>query len=197
MKKAIEKIYNQVAGRYDGKYVQPIHRAEDSIMSVFAHMAYQPGRTVLDIGCGTGEVISLGEVKPEDYTGIDISDGMLEKAGAKYPGHHFLHADATAPLVGEFDVIFAVYGQVNYFGLDRFVEILVENMKGGGKYFAVLYSGEDNIDCAYTKKYQKHYSPEDILKAFAGTGLKVNLVKLDFDGKIIREGTAKYFILSN
>jgi ubiquinone/menaquinone biosynthesis C-methylase UbiE len=58
------------------------------------------GRSVLDIGCGTGRhAVELAKAGAQ-VTGVDFSNGMLEKARAK-PGAEsvrFIHQDAAATL---------------------------------------------------------------------------------------------------
>ena len=50
------------------------------------------GRQVLELGCAEGDL--LAAVKPENGVGVDFSSKMLRKAGNRYPGLHFLQADA-------------------------------------------------------------------------------------------------------
>lgn len=50
-------------------------------------------KTVLDLGCGTGDFAPL--FNPKEYLGIDISGKYVEFAGRKYP-HKFICADVTA-----------------------------------------------------------------------------------------------------
>jgi glycosyltransferase involved in cell wall biosynthesis/2-polyprenyl-3-methyl-5-hydroxy-6-metoxy-1,4-benzoquinol methylase len=51
-----------------------------------------PGRSVIEIGCGTGDL--LGAVRPERGLGIDLSARMVEIAAGKYPGVEFRQGDA-------------------------------------------------------------------------------------------------------
>ncbi len=55
-------------------------------------MIIPEGSTVLELGCGTGDL--LNAVQPGVGYGIDFSEGMIEKAKNKYPGLSFYHADA-------------------------------------------------------------------------------------------------------
>lgn len=54
--------------------------------------AVPEGSTILEFGCGTGDL--LASLKPKTGLGIDISEKMLEKARAKYPEINFLKGDA-------------------------------------------------------------------------------------------------------
>jgi SAM-dependent methyltransferase len=63
-----------------------------------------PGASVLEIGCGTGDL--LQSLQPARGVGIDISPKAVEIARTKYPGLTFLAADAEEPPLSEhFDYI--------------------------------------------------------------------------------------------
>jgi SAM-dependent methyltransferase len=68
----------------------------------------RPGLTVLEIGCGTGDL--LNALKPSFGVGVDFSAKMLEVARGKYKDLHFIEGDAEdaqciASLPGPFEVI--------------------------------------------------------------------------------------------
>lgn len=59
---------------------------------------------VLEIGCGTGELI--GNIKGKDKSGIDFSQGMLDLARERYPDVNFIRMDAEhLELDDQFDLI--------------------------------------------------------------------------------------------
>ncbi len=63
-----------------------------------------PGSNVLEIGCGTGDL--LHALSPRRGVGIDISPRMIEAARSKYPSLSFLEGDAEdLPLSEPFDYI--------------------------------------------------------------------------------------------
>src|SRR5262249_19687422 len=67
-----------------------------------------PKARILDLGCGTGELLRyLGDVS---YMGVDISSDYISRARASFDGAEFEVGDATtfqAP-AGEFDLVLAV-----------------------------------------------------------------------------------------
>ncbi len=66
--------------------------------------AVPPGRRILEIGCGGGDL--LASLKPSFGVGLDLSRNMLQLAHRRHPELHFLQADAhNIPLTGTFDVI--------------------------------------------------------------------------------------------
>jgi ubiquinone/menaquinone biosynthesis C-methylase UbiE len=69
------------------------------------------GPRLLEVGCGSGyysEVFATLIPGGIDYTGIDYSDAMIERARARYPSMAFEVADATRlPYAdGAFDIVF-------------------------------------------------------------------------------------------
>ena len=63
-----------------------------------------PGQRVMEIGCGTGEL--LAGLKPAFGVGVDFSAQMLKRANHLYPDLHFVQADAHAlPIGATFDAI--------------------------------------------------------------------------------------------
>ncbi len=70
-----------------------------------------PHPRLLDVGCGSGyysEVFSTLLPGGVDYTGVDYSAAMIERARARYPSTSFEVADATRlPCAdGAFDIVF-------------------------------------------------------------------------------------------
>ncbi|HEX2696296.1 MAG TPA: bifunctional class I SAM-dependent methyltransferase/glycosyltransferase family 2 protein [Anaerolineales bacterium] len=64
-----------------------------------------PGQRVLEIGCGTGEL--LASLRPSRGVGVDFSSMTLERARAKYSNLEFIQADAhdLSSIQGPFDFI--------------------------------------------------------------------------------------------
>jgi len=66
--------------------------------------AVNPGQRVLEIGCGTGDL--LAALEPSVGVGIDFSVKSVEAATKAYPGLSFIHADGhTFELTETFDII--------------------------------------------------------------------------------------------
>ena len=49
---------------------------------------------ILDVGCGTGNLVNKFVKKGYKIKGVDKSKAMVDKASEKYPGCDFIHADA-------------------------------------------------------------------------------------------------------
>ena len=73
-------------------------------LTAFLRFVVPPGQRVLEVGCGTGDL--LAAVDPMVGVGLDISRAMLTIARRKYPHLHFVQSDAHGPaLAGRFDYI--------------------------------------------------------------------------------------------
>src|SRR5229473_574975 len=51
-----------------------------------------PGASVLEIGCGTGDL--LAALRPSEGVGVDLSSKLIERAKQKHPQLQFVVADA-------------------------------------------------------------------------------------------------------
>lgn len=56
----------------------------------------QPGATVVDLGCGTGELAAVGSRLAGRWIGVDIREDAVAEARAAHPGVEFLTASADA-----------------------------------------------------------------------------------------------------
>lgn len=93
------KVLESAPERYD-RGIRILSRGRiDGVYARVASLAAAPGKRVLDIGCGTGNVSLACAARGAHVTGIDIDAGMLEVARAKpVPGPgkaDFLQASAA------------------------------------------------------------------------------------------------------
>jgi trans-aconitate methyltransferase len=75
-----------------------------------------PGaRSLLDVGCGTGQHLALLGEHFEDLAGVDASAAMLEVASARLPDVELTHGDMREfSLAGRFDVVVSLFSAVGY-----------------------------------------------------------------------------------
>ena len=108
-------FYDDLAETYDSHYQDGTFLAENRmIMDQLRKMA--AGRSIVDIGCGTGLVLEYLDIAPEHYVGIDVSDKMLEVARRKFPDHRFVKDTFEGTRWGDLEYLKRPYLVVSLFG---------------------------------------------------------------------------------
>ncbi len=140
------ECFDRIAGVYDKEYSTNAADIEQS-EEYFTRAAPNPVEKILDIGCGTGMLVDFRtrRIEPENYTGIDVSAGMLGTFAAKHPAYRnrlirtafedFLPADDE-----EFDTITALFGVASYIEPAIFLPKVHELLKPGGRAFLMYHS---------------------------------------------------------
>lgn len=135
----LEHEYDEFAKNYDGNYSTPEYRKEDeALMTVIGQFAV--GKT-LDVGCGTGLYLDYIFVAPDEYLGVDPSQGMLDRAREKHPKYRFVKGTLEEQNVfelGQFNTVVALYGVASYLNPERY-ELVTDLTKRGGTYFLMAY----------------------------------------------------------
>ncbi len=125
--KEVERFYDSIANEYDAAYTRPVDMKEDQLTAVTLYQHIAKGDYVLDVGCGTGHMLTM--VQPSHYVGVDISDGMVRQAESRWPRRAFVVADMEdlSDFRG-FDVIVCLNGVALYAkDFEAFVEELCIN----------------------------------------------------------------------
>lgn len=86
--------YDLVADSYDDHFRRPVDEWEDDRLSGFL-APHVNGRTVLDLGCGTGWL--LDNLDPAYYLGVDSSPAMLDRLLDKHPSAEVVKAQVGEP----------------------------------------------------------------------------------------------------
>lgn len=102
-------IYDKVAKEYDTHYTTPECLQENEEISIMLKEIIKDGDTVLDIGCGTGFMLDMHFVEPEDYIGLDPSPEMLEVFKSKYPQHNVFQYGYEELEIPKHDVAVALF----------------------------------------------------------------------------------------
>lgn len=107
-----EHPYDAVMDGYDDRYADPVSVAESE--HVFGELADANGRSVLDLGCGTGMLLDYAT--PAAYLGIDPSRVALDILRAKHPHVDVMRTRLAWLHVPErsFDVLLALFGVGSY-----------------------------------------------------------------------------------
>ncbi len=101
-KEEIREYYNSASGSR-AKWKRRNWFYHNSLEKYFSFIIPANAR-VLELGCGLGDL--LAAMKPVYGVGIDFAPDIIEQARKRYPGLHFLTADAEEMTLGEsFDYI--------------------------------------------------------------------------------------------
>jgi predicted TPR repeat methyltransferase len=119
----------------------------DRMRKVVSALNPQPGDSLLDFGCGTGELARYidGDV---GYIGYDSAQGMVIRAAREHPDHHF---QMSEPL-GQVDLV-AVVGTFNLPGDKLLTWAALRRLwdATGRTLAASLYAGGDERCLVYTE----------------------------------------------
>jgi cyclopropane fatty-acyl-phospholipid synthase-like methyltransferase len=71
----------------------------------------EPGSSVLDLGCGSGDPADVEVARQHQITGVDISQTQIDLARQNVPAGYFLHGDAASVQfpVASFDAVISFY----------------------------------------------------------------------------------------
>ncbi|MBD2530896.1 methyltransferase domain-containing protein [Nostoc flagelliforme FACHB-838] len=110
----------------------------------------QPGESILDIGCGTGQLTEKIAQSGAEVMGVDQASTMIEKARQNYPHIRFDIADAGNFQVDKpLDVVFsnAVLHWVKE--ADSAIASIHQSLKPGGR-FVAEFGGKGNVKAIAT-----------------------------------------------
>lgn len=105
-KRAIQANADLLAGSRDDWIARNSFYYRDD--RAYMRFLVRPGQRVLELGCGTGDLLS--ELEPARGVGVDLSSNMVDVARRRFPHLQFLQGDIEdaellASLDGPFDVI--------------------------------------------------------------------------------------------
>lgn len=114
-KKKIEKHYSSRVNSRDKGFKILDWESEDAHLGRFNALTDQldlTGMTLLDVGCGLGDLYGFLRGKNIDvsYTGIDILDTMVKEAAVRYPEGDFISGDMFSRDMfenGAYDIVYS------------------------------------------------------------------------------------------
>jgi len=142
--KGVRMAYDRIASSYDLHYRDNFSVAENAVIKQYlARKGFTNGR-VLDLGCGTGLLITMFNIPPTYYAGLDVSEGMLTVARRKFPNHHFVQASMDNIPFGdaEFDRVICLFGGISYVKshhLSATIREIFRVLRAGGRLFIMAY----------------------------------------------------------
>lgn len=104
-----------------------------------------PGESILDLGCGTGQLTQQIAASGADVMGIDYASSMIEQAQKNYPELKFMIADARN---FDFDQMFdAVFSNATLHWIKepkQVIKCIWKVLKPGGR-FVAEFGGKGNV----------------------------------------------------
>ncbi|MCL1914479.1 MAG: class I SAM-dependent methyltransferase [Eubacteriaceae bacterium] len=100
----MESVWDKLSEKYDSLWVQKysLSPTRYKVAEIISRLANSPSFGLLDLGCGTGQLISeLSILFPESvFVGVDKSQSMLDIAKEKCPSVDFLLSEAENLEIG-------------------------------------------------------------------------------------------------
>ena len=162
-------------GAYKARYVSELIRDHDIV-------------SVIDWGCGDGQVLAHVNLSGASYTGVDVSHTILALMRAKFPPIHGYRFDTIydgydfaeqRELALSMDVLFHLPDDVDYFGY-------LDNLFGSATRFVVIYATNYAGGRTSRHVYRREFTP-DIAERFPNWELTTVETPL-------REGLASFFV---
>lgn len=105
----------------------------------------KPGESILDLGCGTGQLTAKIAASGADVLGVDASPEMIGQARQNYPKLRFALEDATKlPFEEEFDAVFSNATLHWVRNADAAAASIARALKTGGRFIAE-FGGAGNV----------------------------------------------------
>jgi putative AdoMet-dependent methyltransferase len=185
-------LFDEWAEHYDASVDDesgfPFTGYRDALATTLSAINLTPGQSVLDVGCGTGNLSLLFALAGCSVTGVDFSPAMLERARQRVPGARFLALDLLGswnPIAGQrFDVVASAY-VFHEFDLEIRLSIIArlveEHLKPGGRVVVADLSFTTRADMDATQAELKgiwddeefYWSAEEAVPAIRRRGFSV------------------------
>ena len=141
---AVRAMFDRIAPRYDRMNAVMTFRLDRAWRRATIEAAeIRPGDRVLDVACGTGDLVGLARARGARVTGIDFAAGMLAVAGRRGSRGRVVRGDALAlPLAdAATDAITCAFALRNFVAIPPFFAEAARVLRDGGR-LAVLEVAE-------------------------------------------------------
>ena len=114
--------YDAVAESYDSLFKDKASIEENRKI---ASMLFEVSGIFLDVGCGTGLLLDILKVSPDEYWGIDPSSKMLDVFRKKHPEYNNLCIpfELLNLKFATFNSIVALFGSASYIDIEALTDI--------------------------------------------------------------------------
>jgi len=146
-------LINRAVTKYENRYDLFAEKYDDLFDSeenaeLLKLLNLKEDESVLDIGCGTGLILDLLNIK--DYVGVDASNKMTKIAQKKHPAKEIINVPFSDFYKNrKFDCVIALFGAGSYL-TDEEESKINDYVKPGGRTFIMYYKPE-----YYPKTYIK------------------------------------------
>jgi phosphatidylethanolamine/phosphatidyl-N-methylethanolamine N-methyltransferase len=153
--KKVERVYTSYAGVYDRIFGKVFHEGRESAIR---NLNVQPDERVLEVGVGTGLALPMYP-RHCQIMGIDLSEGMLEKAKERTETHRLTHVrlqrmDAGAMEFADdsFDTVVAAYVVTAVPDYRKVVDEMIRVCRPGGRIIMLNHFSNGNKIIAAVEK---------------------------------------------
>lgn len=146
-----KEFFNSVAYKWDDM----CHHSDSKIRKIINLSYIKEGAKILDIGTGTGILISyLLEKYPKEIVALDIAENMIEVAKSKYKEENlrFVVNDILDFTEGDFDYIFIYSAYPHFPNKDKLINHLSKLLKSGGKLIIAHSDSKEKINKIHANK---------------------------------------------
>ena len=154
--KKVERVYSSYASVYDQTFGKVFQQSREAAVR---GLPVQPGDRVLEVGVGTGEALPLYPTNCE-ILGIDLSEGMLEKAHNRVRTHELDHVSLQQMDAGQmefmddsFDIVMAAYVVTAVPDYRKVVNEMIRVCKPGGLIVMLNHFSNGNKVIAAVEKF--------------------------------------------
>ncbi|MCC6274218.1 MAG: methyltransferase domain-containing protein [Leptospiraceae bacterium] len=195
--------YTTFSAYYDSILSHVNHeRWKNFILSEFIAQKSRNPAQIIDLGCGTGSLLSeFGELHAEKI-GLDISEEMLEVARRNHPGMNFIQGNLLDfSLETKTELLLCTHDTINYLtnlkDLEEHFKCAKSNLASGGLYFFDVTSEYNLLENFHDKTMEDHL-PNGRVKWTNKYMPKKGIIKSELEfitkGKIVKEiHVQKYF----
>jgi len=204
------EIFDQWAGAYDQEVTKeegyPFLGYQKLLSGIIEECNPQSGQSVLDLGCGTGNLSNLFFERGCKVWGIDFSPAMIARAKAKLPAVKFFIGDIRQPIPKEmpqkFDFIVSAY-TFHHFPIQEKIrliqKLLHDHLNPEGRLLIGDLVFSDQEDCQQTGKlYPDQWEEEEFwilekdIVPILKSQLNFSVERISFCTSLLEFGLAEY-----
>jgi ubiquinone/menaquinone biosynthesis C-methylase UbiE len=186
-KQVVEQGYDRVAhdyARLEGEAAWPRLRWLRKLLD-----RLDPGSSVLDLGCGSGDPADIEVAKEHQITGVDISQTQIDLARRNIPAGRFLHADAGSVQFpsASFDAVISFYSleHIPRQEHETILRRIYDWLRPGG--FLLLSMEADDIEEIVAPwlgvpMFMSCFDPETMKRMIVGAGFE--LLETDIESQV-------------